>query len=386
MPACSRMLTLIIASTLAATLSACVTKSRCANGTIERDGECMCPDGRPLVPIGGGRGECPRDDAGPGDAGGDLGDLGDSAAGDLGADAPMTDAGPCGMACPAATPVCDVSSGTCVQCNAADDSECSGATPVCDTAAASATRNRCVACNVDSDCTSLTAPQCNTTHACVPCTASAACTGRAAATVCDVAGGACVRCTGADRTACALNVCDVEARTCSTSAVNSANLCEPCVSDVQCQTGQVCVGMSGDTPTRVLGHFCLWLEAATGTGAPAGDCLATRPYRQGADRTALEAGSVRVCEPRIATCEALLDFDSSTTPCTPAAPAIPNDACGAIDVDDGYCQLVSGVTNRCTVACTSFEDCPDPLGAARYRCTAGLCSFTTGTESGGACL
>ena len=331
--------------------------------------------------------ECvPVPDAGAVDAG-DAGprDADDAAVVDEGVDEGTPDAGPCGMPCAGTTPVCDEARGMCAECTVADDAACTGATPVCDTVSGSLTEGNCVPCNADSDCTTLTAAQCDVaTHTCVPCTGDAACASRTETTVCGA--GACVQCTGADRTACGTNVCDVTARTCSTSPLASAQLCESCVSDAQCQTGQVCVAMSGDSPTRVLGHYCLWLESATGPGAPSGACSTARPYIQGADRTALEAGAVRVCEPAIATCEALLDFRSPSVPCTPPLPGVANDACGATDVDDGYCQVFSGATNGCTVACTDYRDCPDLPGTACYRCTASYCSFTTGTESGGTCM
>ena len=314
------------------------------------------------------------------DAGGDGGR--DMAQSDLGVDEGTPDAGPCGMPCTGATPVCNEGTGECVECTAGATAACSGATPVCDTAT-----SECVACLANSDCTTAGASECAlATHTCVGCTADAACAGRAGTTACDPTRGECVQCTGTNRTACGANVCDVAARTCATSAVGSANLCENCVSDVQCQAGQVCVAMSGGTPTRVLGHYCLWREAATEVGAPNGACSRTRPYAQGAERSALEAGMVRVCEPRIASCDALVDFSSPTATCTPAAPAVANATCGATDVDDGYCQFFDVASNRCTVGCTTFEDCPDAPGTACYRCVGNYCAFSTGVESGGGCI
>ena len=83
------------------------------------------------------------------DAGADASaDLGDA---EGGIDAGMPDAGPCGMPCTGATPVCNEASGECVQCTASAMAACTGTTPLCDTAT-----SECVACLTNTDCTSLT--------------------------------------------------------------------------------------------------------------------------------------------------------------------------------------------------------------------------------------
>ncbi len=230
MRACPTMAALLLA---VAALCGCGADDACPSGSVASGERCVTAVDGGVVDAG---------DAGPRDAG-------DAAVVDEG----TPDAGPCGMPCTGMTLVCDEARGMCAECTAADDDACTGALPVCDTTSGSATEGECVACNVDSDCTSLAAAQCDVaTHACVPCTGNAACVGRMDATVCGA--GTCVECTAVDRTACGANVCDVTVRTCTTSAVESADLCEACVSDAQCQTGRVFVAMSGDTPARVLGH------------------------------------------------------------------------------------------------------------------------------------
>ncbi len=46
--------------------------------------------------------------------------------------------------CSGATPVCNTTNGTCVQCDSANTTQCSGSTPVCDTNTLT-----CVSCNGD---------------------------------------------------------------------------------------------------------------------------------------------------------------------------------------------------------------------------------------------
>src|SRR4051794_17038005 len=73
---------------------------------------------------------------------------------------PAEDAGeeaPCGGACAAPAPYCDVEFGRCRACRPGEG--CSGATPVCDLAAAEGV-GACVQCTDDSHCPSAT-PLCN---------------------------------------------------------------------------------------------------------------------------------------------------------------------------------------------------------------------------------
>jgi hypothetical protein len=162
----------------------------------------------------------------------------------------MPDAGPCGGECSGDTPVCDESTGTCVQCTTDDTSACTGETPLCDEEA-----NECVACLVDSDCEDAAASECGADNTCVPCTSSDACAGRDDGLVaCALSGenaGSCVECTGADSSGCGGNVCDVRQQTCTTMPPNDVGLCQECVSDEQCTDGKVCVPMTFDTPEGV---------------------------------------------------------------------------------------------------------------------------------------
>src|SRR5262249_46055479 len=61
--------------------------------------------------------------------------------------------------------------------------------------------------------------------------------------------------------------------------------------------------------------------------------------------------SVNVCALSATTCEGLNAFR-----------ALPNcagdDACGLASQADGYCRQLTADTDRCTVPCTSSDDCP----------------------------
>ena len=91
------------------------------------------------------------------------------------------------MDCPAAAKICEMTTQTCVECNA--DTDCPAATPKCRTAA-----HTCAACVSNSDC-GTTAPICDQrTFMCrAGCTSNAQCT-MMGATVCDTMTSMCVQC------------------------------------------------------------------------------------------------------------------------------------------------------------------------------------------------
>lgn len=264
---------------------------------------------------------CTGPDAGGHDAGGDDG----------GADGAVDgDAGPCGGACAAPTPLCREADGT------------------------------CVACLTDRDCTDLAAARCDTAAgACAPCDDSAQCAGRTGTEVCAGAGagaaaGSCVECTGDDPSACGANVCDSRMSTCTTTPAGTTGLCQPCVSDAQCRPGQLCIPMTFGTPEVEVGLYCLWRQDATESGAPMGDCFAARPYVDAAALTSVDGATATVCSLAVSTCEAHNDY--RTTACTlPGTPA--DDECGVPGQPDGYCVMAGAATNRCTVPCGGDDDC-----------------------------
>ena len=358
--------------TLTAT-AGCTLDDECVRGAVAVDGKCVCPAGTTRVPLSGSLEECRADDAGADDAA--LPDAAlDAAPPDAAPDEGTPDAGPCGLTCPTDAPVCDATTGACVECTDDDARACAADTPVCDapthrcvpcnadadcaaraaTPVCDAPRHACVACNADADCTSLTAPECDlAAHTCGPCTADTACAARPGATVCG--GGACVECTSADRSACGPNVCDVTAHACSALPAGATGLCQTCVSDAQCRTGQLCVPMTFDTPARPVGSYCLWRLDASGAGAPNGDCFAVRPYvRALPAATSLDGVPATVCGLAVTTCPAMNDFRTANCMTLDAA----GDArCGAAGFADGVCRAAGPTTNLCTVECLSDLDC-----------------------------
>ena len=308
----------------------------------------VCPPGSACVPI-------MRD--GGGDGGGDGGpvDMGPrDMNSDLGVDAGMPDAGPCGMPCEGATPVCDAASGMCVQCTATAPGECTGATPLCDTMAGSATLNTCVACNVNSDCTSLTAAECSPTHTCVPCTGNAACTARGTTTVCGA--GTCVQCTAMNETPCAANSCNPATNTCTTTPRTTVRTCGACVADSECMADNRCVAMNFMGTARA-GGYCLKRSTTP----------CTRPYGMLADARMSLSGVAA---------ETYCGIDETTTSCEAALALIDDGACSAgTDAEcgdpalmDGLCRTVRGMPNRCTYECGGASQCP-----TGFTCTAGYC-------------
>lgn len=283
--------------------------------------------------------------------------------------------------------VCDIASGDCVPCLDGDASTC---TEDGDNACVG---NTCVACDSNDDCTSLDAPECSSANECVSCTDDEACVGRAGTLACH--DGSCAECSAGNATACTAGVCNLLDGTCTTTPARSGNPCRDCVNDLQCAVGQLCVPT--DFPVgsgTVIGHHCAWREDATEDGGPMGACSQVPPYIRGAMATSINGVTARVCTPRVASCDALQDF--SGVSCSPPG-TTPNPMCGATDVDDGFCRMLDAGTNRCTVGCTSNDDCPcnDGTCARQYRCNAGFCEFDctcavgssscTLTSSGGAC-
>lgn len=347
--------------------------------------------------------------AGGADAGGDAGASGSSGGGSGGGGASGTggDAGSACMEC-AADQVCDEVSGKCVQCLGNDD--CESAAPVC------TVDHRCVACTLDRHCPS-TVPACNddntcvgctdsaphcggdtalcdvAQHECVQCLANSDCTDPAASRcsdgtcqpctgalhcehlddlgVCDASSGSgeCVQCIGTQYTACGMApagmpyVCDSLSRTCTTEELGSALACESCVSDAHCRSGTACMQTkfgSADT-----GRYCLWMENATGPGAPNGSCGNARPYiGTETEWQSVDGMTPTVCKPAVTTCQAQIDF--RTKSCSGETPT--GDAeCGAEGVNDAYCApFLTGY--RCTVPCVSYDDCKETRPGDDMEC------------------
>jgi hypothetical protein len=295
-----------------------------------------CDDTRPVCGDGytlsADETECLPLDAGP-----DTGapDSSTDAAPDSADDADTAvDAGPCGMPCEGATPICDE------------------------------VGERCVACLMDSDCTELDAPQCDTTAGtCGACSDDDACIDRTGTETCALTGasmGSCVECI--DNSGCeATEGCDLPTNACRTFTAESANTCGDCVADAECMAGRLCIPFTYDDPRTPAadpvpaGNHCAFRQDAAGPGAPAGDCVNIRPYVRAQMAMSVDGVETTFCTFRQSTCEAHRDF--SMTDCMTLDLA--GDAlCGIDDVGDGVCRMFGATTNRCTVFCGSDDDCP----------------------------
>jgi hypothetical protein len=156
-------------------------------------------------------------------------------------------------------------------------------------------------------------------------------------------------------------VCDVLARTCSAETRRSAGLCDPCVSDEQCGSDQLCVMQRfdevGDAEGEVdVGYFCFWREDADEPNAPSDDCANTPPFvdtRAGSE--SISGVEATVCGLAVTTCAGYRDY--RTKNCS----GLDDDAsCGDPRFEsDGYCEMFSAETYRCTTPCLSEDDC-DP--------------------------
>ncbi len=256
-----------------------------------------------------------------------------------------TDAGPCGGACPVAAPYCDEERNSCVACRAATD--CT------DVDASYCVVGVCRGCEADSDCAHLAAEG----------------TG-----VCEPVNDRCVECRANREEACGENACDAATHRCTDRPRASRGPCQECIADSECREGQLCVPM--ESQGVALGTFCAWREDAR-TPGPYGTCTRVPPYVRRVERTSVDGVTAMVCELRVTNCLAHADFLGTT--CTMPDSWPPYDpACGAEDVDDGFCFALDSVTSRCTVGCTTVQDCPcTGVSCSRqFRCTQGFCSLS----------
>ena len=203
-------------------------------------------------------------------------------------------------ACVSPTPVCNTTSGTCVDCTS--NAQCSGNKPICDSSS-----DTCRACAGNGDCSSPT-PVCSTSGACVQCTSDSQCSGStpicdatshtcrgctsnsdcAGGThhACDVGNGQCVACV--QNSDCSMGACDTTTHAC-VQCVNDSecsnplpictgNACVACTSNSDCSgssNGKVCLpsagcvqcGSSSDCPN---GAMCTTSHTCTGSGSSSG--------------------------------------------------------------------------------------------------------------------
>ena len=257
------------------------------------------------------------------------------------------------------TPVCDVEAHRCVPCLSSDTGACGGVTPACDT------NNTCTC--TDDSCTSVAAALCNTTsNSCEACGGAADCAHLPATPQCRA--GTCVQCL--NNTHCAANqACNTTTNQCVSITLGGAARCDTCLRDTQCAAGMLCVPVIYDDPTTPAadpvntGLHCLQQEA------PVVDCLLTRPFSTSTPTTSVDGVAADVCGLRRSTCEAEAAYDSTNCMTLDTAG---NDRCGLPGVNDGVCRMRSSTTNRCSVYCTSNDDCRPGVICDTV---AGICRF-----------
>ena len=263
------------------------------------------------------------------------------------------------------TPVCNESTGLCVQCTPEETGECGGDTPLCDPGL-----SECVACLADGDCNDPTEAKCDDMlKECVPCDDRAQCDDvdgfPGTANACN-ADGECVECTPASETeTCANDVsCDPATETCTTTTRGSREVCQTCIADSECGDEGVpsqdfrCVPMfypNDQTrfPDGSTG-FCLEIFEP-------GGC--TQPYAITiSDRSSLSDPTPR----------SYCGINEDLTTCSAVRALVMNDDC-LEDADcptGGICRDVGGLSDKCTYLCESLVEClPDnPPGRPGSTC------------------
>ena len=160
--------------------------------------------------------------------------------------------------CSGASPVCDTTTNTCVQCMSATD--CSGATPMCGSG------QKCQACATDGECASLNDPAraaCAAGGVCVQCTASNSAKCAGAAAVCNTTTNTCVQClTNAS--------CSGSAPICATAS----NTCRACAA------ASDCAGFAGHTACAVTGACVQCKDNTTCSGTTPICATATNACRK----------------------------------------------------------------------------------------------------------
>jgi hypothetical protein len=231
--------------------------------------------------------------------------------------------------------VCNTDTNECAQCLTDDDCAEGGCAP----------DNTCVECTTDDHCTDPTASVCDTnTYECTDCTDDDGCSHLDDTLLCDTSGddGVCIECTVDDESACNGNSCDPATNTCTQTPTDQTETCMPCKADSECVADHRCVQMEFDG-TQLADGYCLKI-ATTGCG---------RPYTGLIERESISgASSETYCgvDESVTTCQAVLDLlgDKSCSS---------DSDCGLPQQNDGRCESVNFVPDRCTYSCSADADC-----------------------------
>lgn len=275
--------------------------------------------------------------------------------------------------------VCEVESGTCVEC--LEDGDCA--------AGLLCKESQCEGCSSHADCVTPEASRCDAeAERCAACLTDDDCadvvdSAGIALAVCDPELSACVQCTGTNYEACGLDddgvtplLCNSQTRSCSKESLGNGDLCGGCISDAQCPSGSRCVLEVFDE--MELGYVCLPIEGDPEVEVGAiTDCFgAGRPFRAKRQQVASLDGDVQnVCALAVTTCKTLLEHGSAVEGCN-AEHAIK--ACGVEGLVDALCRSPEDSTAyRCVMPCSASEDCMP--GYACNRAEARFCDFFSDT-------
>ncbi len=254
--------------------------------------------------------------------------------------------------------LCDPAAHQCVECLETDD--CEAPTPVCDTE-----QQVCAECLDNTHCTEPTASWCDD-NSCAPCQTNADCAHLTGTTVCDVDAGQCVQCTIAEEAVCGGTSCNPATNTCTATDLGTVGSCEPCVADSECignadeEPIRRCVTMEFNGEPREKA-YCLKLPSA-GCERPYLVPVVAPSVSGAAEETYCGIDQERV------TCEAVLDLFQSK-----GCPGGEDAECGCPrDLDGncttagagGLCRTVGLANNRCTYQCGNLDQCVTGLTCA----------------------
>src|SRR5690606_30768912 len=258
--------------------------------------------------------------------------------------------------------------GECVEC--LSETDCEAVRPAC-------VEHACVECDRDAHCTSAEASRCDvSTNTCVACNAEGGCAHLEGTPACDISAGRCVECTRADQTACDDGqrgfdyACvtlegDPAYQTCSDKVRGESGQCTECVSDAQCRAGFRCVPETfrrpdGGSEQPTGRYYCMALESELGGGNECGD---NRPFIGFMEATSEGGAQGTYCRPRYATCASYRAHGAGPDTVPDGQPGAGNetclsdDSCGLPNLRDGYCVNFTPTANRCTYECASDSDC-----------------------------
>lgn len=242
----------------------------------------------------------------------------------------------------------------CVEC--VNDGGCGGSLPGC-------FQGQCVECTENAHCKDASASVCDlSSHTCVGCQAVGDCSHQRESSACDTVNRVCVECTAAEDS-CADKACRTipgEGQyTCSAATKGQTSPCFPCVSDSACLPGAKCVQESYEGAGEEW--RCFWREAELDEENECGDL---RVFGDNFSATSVDGSPGPYCALRLTSCDGYRDFGTGPVISGSGQPTcLSHDDCGVPGVDDGFC-IPATSNNRCTYRCLSDEDCDEPLKCA----------------------